>query len=284
MKAIQAFVATHPKAGATWLRFLLAQYLSIAHNERYVLTLKNMTWFVPYRPPQKDAERYLFDDRSEIPLVCFSHNMPDFPEYGLSNKVVLLLRHPFALVVSRFFHVAHHAPDPAAGSNTDIFEFAMKGRDGLANTRGFLNGWAAAIKKRNGFVLTYEQMNEDISAAFTRFLTYCEIPIDRAALVAAIEASDKAHMIDAERRDPFNLEAEHDGRKARVHFVGRYDDYFSVAQQREMREVLMSGLTPDAHEMLRINGLLPQIFDLDELIARQKETDESLAANPIMRN
>ena len=283
MKAIQAFVATHPKAGATWLRFLLAQYLSIAHNERYVLTLKNMTWFVPYRPPQKDAERYLFDDRSEIPLVCFSHNMPDFPEYGLSNKVVLLLRHPFALVVSRFFHVAHHAPDPTAGSGTDIFEFAMKGRDGLANTRGFLNGWAPEIKKRGGLVMTYEEMEEDIRAAFTKFLTYCGIPIDDTALTAAIEASDKAHMIDAERRDPLNPEAELDGRKARVHFVGRYDDYFSNSQQEQMRDMFLNGLDPAAHELLRIHGLLPKVFDLQKAIQDDAAIAARLAANPIMR-
>ena len=263
---------------------MLANYLSIAHNQRYELTLQNMDWFVPYRPPQKTSKGFLFENNADIPLVCFSHNMPDFPEYRFTNKLALLIRHPFAMVMSRYFHIAYHAPDPEAGSMTDIFEFAMKGRDGLANTRGFLNGWATEIKARNGHVVTYERLLSEPQQTFEKFLTFCGIPVNSGALLEAVEKSGKTAMVEAERRDPFNDGARTDGRKARVHFVGAYDDYFSISQQQQMKDALMGGLTPDAHELLGNNDLIPQIFDLDEHIEQHKRIAERLAANPIMRD
>jgi hypothetical protein len=261
MKPIGASVVIQPKAGASWLRYMLAEYVNATFGLGLEVDLKSMRTVVSARPLAPAAPDYGYYARGDVPFVCISQALPGHPEIDVTAKVILL-RHPLDAVVSRYFHVTRHAPTGFKGS---LYQFAGYSDDGLGNTRGFLNAWAPVVAARSLAIVTYEELKRDPAAALARVVGACGIRHDGAALAHAVSRGRFEHMVSVELDNPYHQDGpitgayDPDVLRIRRGVVGGYGDYLSRDEIRILVEIFRDGLRADAAELLDRHGILPTI-------------------------
>ena len=109
-------VASHPKTGRTWLRFMLAHYLGqcFGLSNTEPLNMHNMYDIVPNY--ETDAHGRGFQRasvRTDIPLITMDHSRPCLYQHK-NIPVVLLIRDPRDVAVSHWHHAKWHY------ANTDV--------------------------------------------------------------------------------------------------------------------------------------------------------------------
>lgn len=251
-----AFIASYPKSGRTWLRFILANYL----NERFDLGLRvdlqNMFKVLPNDglSAERGLPAFSFRDRPGMPLVVVSHARYQ-PWLFKGRSVIFLLRDPRDLMVSAYFHQTGHK-HRFAGS---LSEFLRDPELGLVDYIGYLNSWATALGAHRHLVIGYEQLSSDPEAASEAVLGFLGVPVERAlvqqAVVAgrfeAMQALERETGIpahDYDRNDPNSL-------RMRRGKVGGFADYLNAEDTDYVGSTLAARLSNEAQELLRQVGL-----------------------------
>lgn len=192
----------------------------------------------------------------QIPLLCFSHAMPDHPELQC-NRRLIVLRNPLDAIVSRYFHVTKHDPQESPAS---LIDFAQ-GRDGLQATIAYINAWAPHASSAN--VVTFEDMHNDAPRAFRAALDFLEIAFHETAFSKALHYSSFEYMKRTELENAPLLsgavyaEYDQDTRRVRRGVVGGYINYFSQSQVELLIDAMHKQLTPDGSQLLKTRGILP---------------------------
>lgn len=252
-----AFLASYPKSGRTWFRFILSNYFDRAHELGAQVTLHSMFSVVP---------NYALDDgrgmgafrfgvnRPQLPLVLVSH----FPYRRFlfhGKPVIFMVRDPRDVMVSAYFHATKHKHR----FEGDMSAFLGDPEQGVADLVRYLNGWAEGLKRHAHIVLSYEQLLADTERCSADVLRFLNCSIDNTALAEAIAASRFEAMRDREKSEgipdhDYNRDDDESLRMRRGK-AGGFTDYLTPEQVLFIESALAAKLSSEAKAMVRETGL-----------------------------
>jgi len=179
-------LASYPKCGRTWYRFILAFYLN-GLRKKSPVDLTSMFGLVPnydFDPVRGIPAFYRREANARLPLIAATHLLP----HRLSADgcpVLFMVRNPHDVVVSSYFHRKYHKQDYAG----EIEDFVRDDRHGLPNFVRYLNNWGTSIQWHPHRVVAYERLTAapvDETVATLRFL---DLPVSHELVERAVEAA-----------------------------------------------------------------------------------------------
>jgi hypothetical protein len=178
-----AFIASYPKAGRTWLRFILAGYLNDVFQLGLEMNFRNLFRIVPN--DGWDAERglraYAFHDRSDVPLLVASHR-PYRRLIFKRKSVIFMARDPRDLMVSAYYHRTRHV----RRYEGEIGAFVRDPRQGLADYVRHLNGWAHNLGRHRCLAVGYERLSAHTEEGVGEALRFIGLEPEPSALARAV--------------------------------------------------------------------------------------------------
>ena len=191
------WIASYPKSGNTWVRFLLHHYLwgeprnSLALNRR-----------IPdlHRPAGR------IDTSSERLFVkthyLLSENLPYLP---MTTRAVIITRHPKDVLLSGLNYARLETP-ALTDSLAYCRSFIARGGDPAWIEMGF-GTWAqhaeswTTTSRFPVHVTSYEALKADTPAELRAILQFAGEEVDEGRLARAVELSDFARMREIERKE-----------------------------------------------------------------------------------
>jgi hypothetical protein len=197
-------LASYPKSGNTWLRFILANLSRSIGDHDLDVDFHSIGRYVPEIRRNRKLEGRI--ETSGFPLFLKTHfpHIPGFDRY----RALVVIRDPADTLVSYHRHLSG-----AAGKRLpDLPRFVHHWRYGVDAWRDWYEGWV----DRAAHVIRYEDLLEDPVAAMRSALGALDLALDTEAIDIALQRSSKDRMRSAqeERGDP-NL------RNRRYQFVGK---------------------------------------------------------------
>lgn len=254
--AADAFLASYPKSGRTWFRFILSNYFNIAAGLGRDVTLHSMFGIVPNFAPDeaRGIRAFEFQDRpKDLPVILVSHNSYKRRVF-LNAPVIFMVRDPRDVLVSAYFHATRHKHRYDA----DMASFLADPGHGLPRLVDYLNGWAAGLPGHRHLLLSYERLSDDPEAATARALRFLGQPVDEKAVTQAVERSHFEVMRRLERRDGLPAHdydtADDEALRMRRGKAGGYIEYLSPADLDFIQDGLSTGLTSAAAALLGESG------------------------------
>jgi hypothetical protein len=251
-----AYVCSYPKSGRTWVRFVLFNYLRGLHQLSLENDLMAMFRLLPNVEPLergKDVSVYAFGSRPEVPLIAFSHLHPDVGPFA-DRPVLLLLRDPYDVAVSRFFHVTRHQ----LSYEGTMAQFIRDSGEGIADLIGYLNAWAAALDGPRVRVVSYEHLRSAPLEGFSTLLRFLGTEIEEPLLEQSLAAASIDRMRSIEKSNPINTRgydlSDPEALRVRRAIVGGYQEYLGEPDLTFLAERLATELSPGANAMLEVAG------------------------------
>jgi hypothetical protein len=251
------FICSYPKSGRTWLRFIIANYLSALYELDVTIDFHTVFTLIPNH--EKDEKRglaaYGYAQDERIPLIVSSHGSYG-PQFA-GHDVVFIIRSPMDVLVSSYFHDTRQWKS----YNGDLKTYIRDKNFGLDRLIEYLNSWSAALEQHRALVLSYEEMQRDTVVAAKRTIGFLELPIVDEYVLRAIEASaiermrelEAAHGIPGHEYDP----ADENARRVRKGKVGGYREYFSSGDEGWILRYCDERLSAMSKELLGEFGLVP---------------------------
>lgn len=246
--SIDAILASYPKSGRTWFRFILSSYLVSAFGVPIDPDLYSMFTVMP---------NFDMDPARGLPAFGFATHEPPPPLIAVSHlaysnrrfrdhPVIFMVRDPRDVMVSSYFHATRQKHRFSG----DIDGFLKDPDQGIASLTRYLNDWSAGLQRRSHIVLSYEDLSRDPQGQTARVLDFLNIAVDPAMLGRAVDAAGFRNMQDLEltRGLPghdYDL-ADTESRRMRRGKVGGFDDYLSPDQIRLVQTACDRDLTPRA--------------------------------------
>lgn len=191
------WIASYPKSGNTWMRFLLHHYLY--GEPRNSLELNRR---IPdlHRPAGRiDTSQARVMVKTHFPL----HD--GLPYLALTDRAVHIHRHPKDVLLSGMNYArleSGRAPDGAAYAR----RFIEAGGDqswiemGFGTWESHAESWRTA-ERFPVHSVSYESLRADTAGVFRGVLVFLGETVDEARLARAIELSDFGRMQDIERKE-----------------------------------------------------------------------------------
>lgn len=245
-------IASFPKSGRTWLRFILTNYLVRVFDLGVDVDFRTMFRIMPndrFDRLRGWPARALHGPRG-VPLIVLTH--APFEHRPVRERPVLVLcREPKDTLVSYFFHLTRHG---GARGEWTIDAFMRDPRRGAEAFCRYYNGWAAGLAGRRSMVLAYERIKRDPESALRDVITFFGLPSDPHALQQALGASSFEAMRSVERRtsvpgqryDP----ADEHGRRVRRGRVGGFAQHLSPEDIAYVEQTCQTMLTDAAKSWL----------------------------------
>jgi hypothetical protein len=194
------YVISYPKCGRTWLRLMLGHYLAhhygLARSE--YIRLQEFSRDDPRIPPI----RVYHDDK---PYKRTPEELTRDKSAYAQDRVVLLVRDPRDVIVSRFYAVKYREQgEPYPGS---IGEFLREPRGSLATLCAYYRIWLEQRHVPRAFlVVRYEDMHQDPGKELRRVLELLGVqPIREEGIAAAVEFGRFDNMRRLEQQDAFGV-------------------------------------------------------------------------------
>ena len=158
-------IASYPKSGRTWLRFILANYFDLVFDLGLAIDLHSMFRVIPN--DQLDEVRgrraFRFERRAGMPFLLASH-APYRRTLFAGKTILFMLREPKDLMVSAYFHRARHGGGDAGG----IKAFLRDPAHGLADYLRYSNRWAERLGAHRHLITSYERLAADTEGVAQR--------------------------------------------------------------------------------------------------------------------
>ena len=175
-------IASYPKSGRTWLRFILANYFDLVFDLGLAIDLHSMFQVIPN--DQLDEVRgrraFRFERRPGMPFLFASH-APYRRALFAGKRVLFMLREPKDLMVSAYFHKARHG----GGYQGGIKPFLRDPQHGVADYVRYSNRWAERLGAHPHLVTSYERLAADSEQVVLAVLGLFQGRGDRAARAEA---------------------------------------------------------------------------------------------------
>lgn len=251
-----AFVASYPKSGRTWLRFVLANYLNDVFELGLEVDLHTMFRIIPNSMADRELGWGMRRVRGPagMPFLVASHDPYRRPVF-FGRPIVFIVRDPRDVLVSRYFHKSRHYRE----FDGDIKAFLRSEEWGVADYIDYLNGWAKGLAGHRHLVIAYEQMSAAPAAVVSEVLRFLAVDVDREALSRAIDASTFDSMRALEVRD--GLPTRDYARDQEVNLrirrgkVGGYVDYLDTDDVASVERSCAARLSDQAKALLAGAGI-----------------------------
>lgn len=188
---VDALLASYPKSGRTWFRFILANYLKMMVAPDQPADLHNMFTVLPNLAwdRERGIPAFAFRRTAAIPLVAVTHAYPSmFLRSGC--PVIFMVRDPRDVMVSAYFHATRHKHRFSG----DIDAFVRDPALGVAALIRHLNAWSSILSRQPHHILHYERLSEAPDVATIEALRFLGIPLDKALVGRAVEAASFSNM------------------------------------------------------------------------------------------
>jgi hypothetical protein len=237
-----------PKSGRTWVRAMMTRLFQrhFGVDADVLLEFDNL---------------HALDAR--IPRVLFTHEGdawrrpgeldPDKSRYG-GKPVILLVRDPIDVAVSRFFHVRNRARAIPSEEyrRMSIEQFVWAPLGGVPTIVRFLNQWHAALPSLSPvLVLRYEDLRSEPAASLTRLATFLGMSCSPEEIRDAVEFAAFENLRAIEERGALKTArlgargpAGAGAHKVRRGKVGGYRDHFSAEDVCRLETFVRAELTP----------------------------------------
>jgi hypothetical protein len=223
------WIASYPKSGNTWVRFLLSAYFFDA-----VVSWDAVAQIVLEFPPllARAKKEGLSDlqlwqqlvelkrQRPAVPpgfpedLFLKTHHAAteDHPFLNRARKAVVLVRNPRDVALSAFNFLRLKNRRPISDEKAYLKEFLRHGGDPSWKQIGFgtwlehTNSWLAA-HHFPAHLVRYEDLHVDPAREFEGILRFLDAPIDRERIARAIQQADFRNLkrLEVQRRDEGHL-------------------------------------------------------------------------------
>jgi hypothetical protein len=183
------FIASYPRSGSTWLRFLLYDVITKHNNE-----FRKLDTDIPYIGSHHDAPAFL--QNAGRLIKTHEHYREEY------RRAIYILRDPRDVLISNFFFYNKPAL-PGVG----IHEFTARFLKGKVNPYGQWNkhvyGWLNSPLELGHqlLLLRYEDLYMNPQFEIARILNFLNIERDSTAIQAAIANNGIATMREKENRD-----------------------------------------------------------------------------------
>ncbi len=217
------FVCGYPKTGRTWLRYMIANYLTGVYGIDVDITLANIYSVVPNDSNELIPGQQTFTFSRVMPKIIMSHasHEPRFDD----SRLIFLTRDPRDVMVSHWLHHKHQR----ATFNGSVSEFITNLGLGINAFCEHLDSWSPHLNTEQ--VVSYETMRDKTEEKFGHVLDVLGINVDTSRISSVVLASsfermrrvEMAHGIaghDYDRLDPEAL-------RVRRGEVGGYQEYLS---------------------------------------------------------
>ena len=248
-------IASYPKSGRTWLRFILANYFDLLFDLGLAIDLHSMFQVIPndQLDDLRGRRAFRFERRPELPFLFASH-APYRRSLFAGKKILFMLREPKDLMVSAYFHKARHG-----GCAGGIKSFLRDPADGLADYLRHSNRWAERLGAHRHLTISYERLAGDTEGIVLAVLALFEVSVDRAALGEAIERSrfERMRAIEIAKGLPGHQHdrGQAEGRRVRKGKIGGFRDYLDEDDVAFVDQGCRAGLSPAAKRLLAGVGL-----------------------------
>jgi hypothetical protein len=187
LEAHDAYVASYPRSGNTWLRFVLAELLT-----GEPVDFVGVDRVSPPVGTQDGAPRLLPGGGRLVKT-----HEPYRPRY---TKALYLIRDPRDVVISWYSLLTE---DPASLRGFDAFlaDFVAGRVAGYGSWQDHVSGWLAAAQRQPGAIQTarFEDMRADMPAFVARACALFGIDAGAAAIQTALRHNSKERMRELER-------------------------------------------------------------------------------------
>ncbi|NWK95349.1 hypothetical protein DM806_06655 [Sphingobium lactosutens] len=184
--AATALLASYPKSGRTWLRFLLAQYF-LASRQYAPVTTRTMFDFTPNfdLDPVRGIPAFLRrSEEAAFPLVPSTH-LRYSPILPGRLPVIFLIRDPRGALNSHYHHVTRHKMSFTGSMDA----FLTDRHVGIPHYARYMNSWGWGLSRHRHHVIFYEDLIADTEAEMGKLLLFLGEPVDARALRHAVEQS-----------------------------------------------------------------------------------------------
>jgi hypothetical protein len=216
IRPTDVFVASYPRSGNTWLRFMLYEIL-VGESSSFV----NIHQLVP-DIGQQDAATPLLAQKGRL----IKTHEPYRPEY---KKAIYLVRDARDVALSEF------AYQKALGVIPDDFElYLQRFLRGRVNPFGswvdHVNSWMNAEEEGHVEILLarYDKLRRDPEDSLAAMMEFLGVSVERQKIQRAIANNSVAKMQDKEKKNPQKASAK--GRFVREGSVGGWSQAFTPAQ------------------------------------------------------
>lgn len=178
-------IHSYPKTGRTWLRFLIANYLSLTAGNPQPITLQNVYDIVPNWDTEVHGRGMSgYSRKSTAAVIAMSHTPPSPSE---NFPIALLIRDPRDTLVSHWHHANHHYDNDLL----TIEQFILS----AGPEKIYSHALAVLSDATNSVhVLSYEEMHRSASSVLENLLTRAGLTVDAQALETSVEMSSFNRM------------------------------------------------------------------------------------------
>ncbi|AOY74397.1 sulfotransferase (plasmid) [Arthrobacter sp. ZXY-2] len=179
-------VYSYPKTGRTWLRFLLANYLSLVYYGDRPVTLQNVYEYVPNwdtNVHDRGMESYI--SVAGVPLVALSHTPPT-PVSQMPTEA-LLVRDPRDTIVSHWHHANHHYQNEPLNLEEFVLKFGPAAIYGHS-LEVLSNGTDGLL------VFSYEEMHASAVDVLVALLSHACLDVNHEAVEVSVGRSTFSRM------------------------------------------------------------------------------------------
>lgn len=233
------WVASYPKSGNTWARFLLANMLFGG-----VTTSADIEAMVPDAHRNKELRAH-YHVGGTVFLKTHWALQDTMPQRALTAAAIHIVRHPLDVLRSHIDYFGLGEDDAKRAQFVDAF--IASGGAPAWQKRGFgswishLHSWYGARKRFPILSMKYEDMKQDPAGAVARIATFFQRDTDAAEITRIVDASSFERMRELEAAEIesgedgfFQTERGHSGdpnfRFMRAGTVGGYRDFMSDQQ------------------------------------------------------
>jgi hypothetical protein len=237
-----------PKSGRTWVRVMLSRLYQL----RYALPEQTLLEFKNLHQIDNDIPRILFTHDGDA--MKRPHQLHADKRKYAGKKVVLLVRNPIDVVVSRYFHLRYRSRDPRrrAYGKMPLEEFVCTPVGGLPTIVAFMNDWArASCVVPDLLVLRYEDFRAEAERTLGQLACFLEVGSSAHDLKDAVEFASLENLRQREAAGFFStsrLQPRQAGNaesfKVRKGKVGGYQDYLSPEQSARLEAFVRAHLAP----------------------------------------
>lgn len=196
------WLASYPKSGNTWLRFLLHHYLygEVTDSAQVARRIPDLHVAGPDGLPAP----------GEAPLFCKTHLTlgPRHPHVDRTAGFVYILRHPRDVMISDLNYVRMTAPDADQVTDAGYAREFIRHmgspawrRVGMGSWPEHVGSWLAGTPRFPHVLLRYEDMKADPGRELARVLRLVGEEPDKARVEAAVAGSRFERMRDLEARE-----------------------------------------------------------------------------------
>ena len=204
LTAEDIILATYPKSGTTWFRFILANIISYNDfNSDYMIDYEALNGPFRCSSDSKDISKINYKSIPRFFATHRSYSKWRFKKY----KSIYILRNPGDVMIS-FYHYNNSLKDPYIKCSS-LKEFIRNEKVGIGKWCYHVDSWL----QRANVILTYEGMKSNAFIEIKDIFDKLNIIVSDKAIKYAIEKSDFKSIKDMEKKSGMDKKAKEKHKK-----------------------------------------------------------------------